>query len=97
MTEDEAMTKICPAIRLCINQTGVLQNGDRPIYEPDLCVASACMAWRVYVRPERYEYADDVEDMPDGPEWAPTSYPGRWARHIAEEKVGHCGLAGRPE
>ena len=47
LTEDEARKETCPFIRYCMNEVGVLQDREAPIYANQLCQASDCkIAWR---------------------------------------------------
>lgn len=51
MTEDEAKTKWCPFARALIWTTGPSLNrydGDENLERETCCLASACMAWRLF-------------------------------------------------
>ncbi len=88
MTEDEAKTKIChqtlsPAM---VTKTGHPVSGTIPM--ANLCIGSACMAWRS--RPQWRERSDkkwEDEVPPDHPRG-----PNNQVR-----EAGYCGLAGKPE
>ncbi|MDC7784834.1 hypothetical protein PQJ75_01015 [Rhodoplanes sp. TEM] len=56
-TEEDARTKLCPFQSHCINESGVIQHYEPPVYHPAMCAASECMAWRWGPLPI------------DGPEW----------------------------
>lgn len=47
LTEEQAREQPCPHFRFVSNEEAVMHNGNAPLYEHDLCRASACgMAWR---------------------------------------------------
>ena len=91
MTEDEAKTKACFK---AATFGGSQQLADGP--GPN-CIGSACMAWRVAVKPAHQENAYNTPEPPPGDDWQPSSPSPKnmaWWRVIPEQHIGHCGLAG---
>lgn len=94
LTEDQARTKWCPAVRGWGNQDGSYCN--RPVVGEDgghmssaktLCIASDCMAWRKLT-----VWIDRATNEP--------AIPGVTAIGALEERysdTGYCGLAGKPD
>jgi hypothetical protein len=90
LTEEEAKTKWCPAVRMETDGEGV-QNRRQGLSDSsgvgtqpwNKCVASRCMAWRW-----RRTYTDiALSNIPEGDRPVGID-PG--------DPVGFCGLAGRP-
>lgn len=102
MTEDEAKSKWCPAVRLTASGSGEWHVNRPPGSRPDnredyMCLGSACMAWRVAVKPSRGENAYNTPEPPPGDDWQPASPSPKnmaWWRVIPEQHIGYCGLAG---
>lgn len=82
LTEAQAATFECPHIRYCVNELGVIQDRDAPIYAHQKCQASRCISWRWNIGEPFKTYAD-AEFRKNG-------------RRI-EPSTGYCGIAGRPE
>lgn len=97
MTEDEAKTKTCCGSPIIAISAAVQWSGATTLNL--CCIASGCMAWRVEVVPAQQENAYNTKEMPEGDGWKPHS-PSKtnvaWWRQIPEERIGFCGLAGRP-
>lgn len=113
MTEEDAKTKWCPFVRHSADGQATFNRGDTDplnnIAGPGVknhdawlcnCIASKCMAWRDHDRivetgrkiPTSMSVAKPVGNWycsysVDEPVWVET----------AVERVGYCGLAGRPE
>lgn len=110
MTEDEAKTKTCPTISYCVNELGVIQDRDAPLYAQATCIGSACMAWRsrpaIDVTRARAELAagnkiNAIKALRESfPEYglleAKQVIEGSrpWPNETSDD--GFCGLAGRP-
>jgi hypothetical protein len=61
VTEVTAKAQICPHIRYCVNEVGVIQNREPPIYVHQNCQGSVCvMAWRWEPRLRISMHADDL-------------------------------------
>ena len=46
----------CPTRRHCVNEVGVIQDGDAAIYAQSLCSGSCCPVWRWVVSPDYKGY-----------------------------------------
>jgi hypothetical protein len=86
MTEDEAKTKWCPAVRFAPwtgSGSGMVDNRGDP-FDPmrvPCCVASDCMAWRAHKEMFRNTTTGKLTDFDN-------SGHGKWI------KLGYCGLVG---
>lgn len=96
MTEDEAKTKVCcgPPHVAWINLAIAAQGNVKDPKKIDLCMASACMAWRL--APARASVktsgtepfdTDNPVEYEEAGGWIVTRYP----------PDGYCGLAGAPQ
>lgn len=82
MTEQEAKTKWCPAVRFDTGRSGVNRwKQSEPPEEPHAlnpvpcrCIASECMAWR----------------------WERIPHPNATGGFVWGRVHGYCGLAGQP-
>lgn len=83
MTEDEAKTKSCHKTIGPVASA----DGSTPWFSPQVCLGSACMAWRW----------DDVPNPNYRPiqVW-PSDQLGTNPSYLKSTTDGHCGLAGRP-
>lgn len=97
-TEQEAKTKDCPFFRYCVNEMGVIRDGDQPVYVHEKCRASACIMWRF--DPENLEYTlSEFYPSDRGDGWVLSDKKSgfreeRWCRNRGNR--GYCGLAGKP-
>lgn len=95
VTEEEARTKWCPETR-----SGIFSG------EQTLCIASKCMAWRLYSgpTPAQYEECTTKGGLPThGSDWEMVSHDDGSAFHKltfrrltkeAQPARGFCGIAG---
>ena len=95
VTEAEAAKKTCPHMTYCVNEQGVIADGNQPIHGQSQCIGSACMAWR---------WGNKFRDIPQ-----PKKSVIRQVFEAfifvetvmieeipQEERRGWCGLAGEP-
>ena len=83
LTDKQARENICPLIRYCVNQTGVVQDRDSAIYEHAPCQGSECSIgwrWAESERAARYRIPGDPKDA-----------------DLSGTRLGYCGAFGRPE
>ena len=97
MTEEDARQRWCPFVRVSGAGEGLAAewHNNRPTFGDveakgfDLCIASACMAWRW--------------SQKRNPDWNPSTAQMSWSHpadnppaFIRDETQGGCGLAGAP-
>ncbi len=101
LTEEEAKTKRCPVMRHCVNDRGVIQDKDAPIYEHGTCIASQCAAWRLADQKPMKHYAllwwpetEDIEALragePPRPDYVPAYAAWVPVTGEGEETEGGC-------
>lgn len=90
MTEGDAKKKWCPFARVG-GMSGANRNVGVAHRDYALCIASACMAWRIS--------GDGWLRSPTdpGPMQFKTMGEYRDALKNGAQEVGYCGMAGRPE
>lgn len=108
MTEDEAKTKWCPFVRVTASPEEWHTN--RPTFAEvhnkgfDLCIGSACMAWRGRTEASSITIDDDLPRGPDHPfnrgyqmvrDDSLSDRTTTWEKKNPET-IGFCGLAGKP-
>ena len=103
MDEGTLKTKRCPHYRQLMNETAVIHDGDRPFYEYETCIGSACSQFREHIVNHANVPADGSVDRTH-----PYDQGWRIVRSVIpkdgtpdylfmEQVRGvYCGLAGKP-
>lgn len=96
MTEEEAKTKWCPKAQIAVVESGAASNRESFALASqkgyDLCLGSACMAWRTW-NISSQNYDERISECRDR---------GMTLEHAIKfvnehsGNVGYCGLAGKP-
>jgi hypothetical protein len=92
MTEDEAKTKWCPAVRWADGWFNRPKGSEHA-----RCIASECMAWRATTEQmvKSTSQSGDLRAMVGRDGWRLANGDHAYAVTI-ERDTGYCGLAGKP-
>ena len=110
LTEEEARTKWCPFMRYVFNDLGGGANAwegkdNVTVRSPNTCrcIASACMAWRWYERPDEACRRTELWSREKNCRVNSAYGDDAWWRpieHVGEKpppRRGYCGIAGKPD